>query len=242
MTTHLNAAVALASLLLLAALFGGQELTTPEPVAEIKGIVADETGAVIPQSEVVFKGELGAIVSHTSMDGSITVELRTGGYTVTITKSGFVTAKLVDFQINAPTPAAFRVVLKVDHTPSNGGMFDGVPTTTSELPRVISFENGGYSTCPDLEHAVVRSVGYVQAAETNLRRWSTTKVSPKRTPRPDTVHVQVRVEGERVFCAQAIDGPSNKQKDAVDAAMQWRFKKKRGEFKDDLMGTLTFQF
>jgi hypothetical protein len=52
----------------------------------------------------------------------------------------------------------------------------------------------------------------------------------------------VQVEGERVFCAQAVDGPSDKQKDAVDAAMQWRFKKKRGEFKDDLMGTLTFQF
>jgi hypothetical protein len=242
MTRRLSAAVALASLLLLAALCSGQERTIPEPVAEIKGIVTDETGAVIPQSEVVFKGKLGAIVSHTSMDGSVTVELRTGSYAVTITKSGFVAAKLVDFQINAPTAAAFRVVLQVDHTPSDGPIFEGVPTTTSELPSAISFENGGYSTCPDLEHVVVRSVGYVQAAETNLRRWATTKVSPKRTPRPDTVHVQVQVEGERVFCAQAIDGPSDKQKDAVDAAMQWRFKKKRGEFKDDLMGTLTFQF
>jgi hypothetical protein len=52
----------------------------------------------------------------------------------------------------------------------------------------------------------------------------------------------VQVEGERVFCAQAIDGPSDKQKAAVDAAMQWRFKRKRGEFKDDLMGKLRFQF
>jgi hypothetical protein len=176
------------------------------------------------------------------MDGSVTVELRTGRYAVTITKAGFVTAKLVDFQINAPTPAAFRVVLRVDHTPTDGGIFEGVPTTSSELPSVISSEPGGYSTCPGLEHAVVRSVGYVQAAETELRRWASVKVSPKKTSRPETVHVQVQVEGERVFCAQAVDGPSDKQKDAVDAAMQWRFKKKRGEFKDDLMGTLTFQF
>ena len=241
MTTRLHAAVALASLVL-TTFCSGQEPTTREPLAEVQGVVADETGGVIPQSEVVFKGEQGAIVSHTRMDGSVTVELRTGGYGVTITKSGFVTAKLVDFQINAPTPAAFRIVLHVDHTPTDGGIFDGVPTITSELPSVISSEPSGYSTCPDLEHAVVRSVGYVQAAETNLRRWATIKVSPKSTSRPDTVHVQVQVEGKRVFCAQAIDGPSDKQKAAVDAAMQWRFKKKRGEFKDDLMGTLTFEF
>jgi len=241
MTTRLHAAVALASFLL-TALCSGQERTTSEPVAKIKGIVADQTGAVIPQSEVVFKGELGTIVSHTGMDGSVTVQLRTGTYLVTITRSGFVTAKLVDFQINAPTPAAFRVNLQLDHSPSDGGIFDGVPTTTAELPSVIRSEPIGYSTCPDLEHAVVRSVGYVQAGEPDLRRWARVKVSPKKTSRPDTVHVQVQVEGERVFCAQAIDGPSDKQKGAVDAAMQWRFKKKRGEFKDDLMGTLTFQF
>lgn len=100
----------------------------------------------------------------------------------------------------------------------------------------------GYSTCPDLEHAVVRSVGHVPAADTTLRRWATVKVAPKKTSRPETVHVPVQVEGERVFCAQAIDDPSDKQKAAVDAAMQWRFKRKRGEFKEDLMGTLTFQF
>jgi hypothetical protein len=103
-------------------------------------------------------------------------------------------------------------------------------------------ELGHYSTCPDLEHAVVRSVAYVQAAEAELRRWATVKVSPGKTSHPETVHVQVQVEGERVFCAQATDGPSDKQKPAVDAAMQWKFKKKRGEFKNDLMGTLTFQF
>ena len=103
-------------------------------------------------------------------------------------------------------------------------------------------EHGHYSTCPDLEHAVVRSVGYVQATETELRRWATVKVSPRRSSHPETVHVQVQVEGGRVFCAQATDGPSEKQKPAVDAATQWRFKKKRGDFKDDLIGTLTFQF
>src|ERR1700676_3023396 len=103
-------------------------------------------------------------------------------------------------------------------------------------------ERGHYSTCPDLEHAVVRSVGYIQATETELRQWAKIRISPRKTSHPETVHVQVQVEGERVFCAQSNDGPSDKQKADVDAAMQWRFKKKRGDFKDDLMGTLTCQF
>jgi hypothetical protein len=129
-----------------------------------------------------------------------------------------------------------------------------VPTITSDLANVVIAKASGasdtesngehihYSTCPDLEHAVVRSVGYIQATETELRKWAKVKISPRMTSHSETVHVQVQVEGERVFCAQANDGPSGKQKAAVDAAMQWRFKKKRGEFKDDLMGTLTFQF
>jgi hypothetical protein len=134
-------AVALGSLLvLLAALCSGQERATPELLAEVKGVVADETGAVIPRSEVVFKGELGTVVSHTGLDGSAIVELRTGKYAVTVAKRGFVTAKVVDLQISAPTPTAFRVVLQLDQTPTDGGIFEGVPTTTSELPNVISSE------------------------------------------------------------------------------------------------------
>jgi hypothetical protein len=75
-----------------------------------------------------------------------------------------------------------------------------------------------------------------------LLRWAAVKVLPKKTPHPETLHVQLKVEGERVFCAQAADGQPEKQKSAVDAAMRWKFKKKRGKFKDDLTGTLTFRF
>jgi hypothetical protein len=89
---------------------------------------------------------------------------------------------------------------------------------------------------------VVRSVGYIQATETELRKWAKVKSSPPKTSSFESVHVQVQVEGDRVFCAQATAGPSDKQKAAVDASMQWRFKKKRGDFKDNLVGTLTFHF
>ena len=37
-------------------------------------------------------------------------------------------------------PDTLRIVLKVDHTPTDGGIFDGVPTTTSELQSVIGPE------------------------------------------------------------------------------------------------------
>lgn len=123
-------------LVLLTAPSRSQEGPTPESMAEVKGIVADATGAVIPQSKVVFKGESGTVVGHTSLEGAVTVELRTGMYDVTITKTGFVTAKLVDFQVNAAL--AFRVVLQVDTTPSDGGGMVGVPTITSELPSMIT--------------------------------------------------------------------------------------------------------
>jgi hypothetical protein len=49
-TRQRDLAVALGSLLiLLTALRGGRERSTPEPVAEFKGVVSGATGAVIPQ-------------------------------------------------------------------------------------------------------------------------------------------------------------------------------------------------
>ena len=101
---------------------------------------------------------------------------------------------------------------------------------------------GYYSTCPDLEHAVIRSVLYKEVPEADLVNWAKAKPQPKASTQPQVVHVRVQVEGERVFCAQALDGPPDKQKAAVESAMRWHFKKNRGDFNDDLMGTLTFRF
>ena len=140
MTTRQQTAVALGPLLLalLTTLAIGQgHSSSPEILSEVKAIVTDATGALIPHSEVTFKGESATIVSYTSMDGSVTVKLRTGRYAVTFARTGFVTAKLVDLQISAPTPSTFRVVLQVDSTPTDGGELMGVPTTTSELPTVV---------------------------------------------------------------------------------------------------------
>jgi hypothetical protein len=113
-----GAATALGSLLVLVGLCSGQDVgsPTPAPVSEVRGVVTDTSGAVIQRSEVVFKGDSGTIVSHTGDDGSVTVHLPAGTYTVTIASPNFVSTKLADFRVSAPTPASFRVALEVDRT------------------------------------------------------------------------------------------------------------------------------
>jgi hypothetical protein len=78
--------------------------------------------------------------------------------------------------------------------------------------------------------------------EPDLLKWAKEKPHPKASTQPQVLHIRVQVEGERVFCAQALDGPSDKQKIAVESAMRWRFQKNRGDFNSDLIGTLTFRF
>ena len=110
-----GAATALGSLLVLVGLCGGQDVrsSTPAPVSEVRGVVTDAMGAVIQRSEVVFTGDSGTIVSHTGEDGSVTVHLPTGTYTVTIMSPNFLSAKLANFRVSAPTPASFQIALEV---------------------------------------------------------------------------------------------------------------------------------
>jgi hypothetical protein len=86
--------------------------------------------------------------------------------------------------------------------------------------NLVREPKGAYSTCPDAQHAMLRSVGYVQATETELLKWAKTKKYPARTTEPETVEVQVQVDGKTVFCAQALSGSPEKQKVAVDAVMK----------------------
>jgi Carboxypeptidase regulatory-like domain len=107
----------------------------------VKGVVVDESGAVVPNAEVVFKEESGTIVAHAGMDGSVNVNLGAGKYVVRVSALGFATTKLVDFSVPSPTADAFHVILKA------GSIFFGsgsphvvplvVPTVPSELPDVI---------------------------------------------------------------------------------------------------------
>jgi Carboxypeptidase regulatory-like domain len=227
--------------------------------APISVVVTDPTGAPIPHAEVkiVSAPSLGLPTQQleTNESGVLAVELQPGEYDITVHALSF---RTVSRHIIAQNSVAQSVgfLLQVGGCPPGCDVvpMSAAPTITSDLANVVTAKESAasdaesnrehmhYSNCPDLEHAVLRSVGYIQATETELRKWAKVKISPRMTSHPEMVHVQVQVEGERVFCAQANDGPSDKQKAAVDAAMQWKFRKKRGEFKNDLMGTLTFQF
>jgi hypothetical protein len=99
-----------------------------------------------------------------------------------------------------------------------------------------------YSTCPPIEDSLGRNVVYVNATETELRRWATKRVVPRGMGAREIIQVQVQVEGQAVFCAQSLHGSPAKQKAAVEAAMKWKFKQKRGNFKDYLISPLTIEF
>jgi hypothetical protein len=100
-----------------------------------------------------------------------------------------------------------------------------------------------FSTCP--EEMYKRNTGYVLADPAELVKYAEVKVwpaLPESCRCEGSVRVQIFVERDRVFCANALDGPPQLQDAAVKAAMQWRFKKKRPAFKEDIYGVLTFGF
>ena len=107
----------------------------------VRGVIVDSSGAVIPQAEVVFKGESGTFVSHTGMDGSVNVHLEAGKYLLTISAVGFAT-KLADFSVPGATADIFRVVLNSRSEVRADRYHEdiGVPTVPSELPNIIKDE------------------------------------------------------------------------------------------------------
>jgi hypothetical protein len=102
--------------------------------------------------------------------------------------------------------------------------------------------DGHYSTCPPPEEAVYRSVLYTRVSERQLRNWAIVSPTPKPSKSPERVKVYVQIEGTTPFCAQAESGALDKQKLAVDSVMEWKFKSKRGDFKDDIAGTIALTF
>jgi hypothetical protein len=135
-TTRLTIATVIINMLLWLMIAVGQSQVLA-PLSEVKTIVLDETGAVIPGCETAFSSDFDRIVSHTGPDGSVTVKLRDGKYTLTTNKAGFVKS---DVRFSAPMPDPLRITLKVDHTPTDGGIFEGVPTSSSQLPNIIEPE------------------------------------------------------------------------------------------------------
>jgi len=139
-TSRLAVAIAIGSFLSFTIAVGYTQVVLP--LSEVKGTVFDETGAVIPNCEIVFRSDSESIGSHTGMDGSVTVRLRSGRYAVTTSHVGFVKSEILDVQIVTPMPDTLRIVLKVDHTPTDGGIVPMVELlpASSELPSALGPE------------------------------------------------------------------------------------------------------
>jgi hypothetical protein len=102
-----------------------------------------------------------------------------------------------------------------------------------------------YTSCPPAVSRGILSDGYSGVSDSELLQYATKKSKPKMPPNcrcEGEILVSVLVKDDRVFCATALNGHPLLQKAAVEAAMLWRFKKNRGDFKNNITGTLKFRF
>ncbi len=124
-------------------LIAGSRAQVPQPLSSVKVTVLDESGAIIPGSEVVFKTDSTIIVSHAGIDGAVRVALPTGQYAVTVSAPAFRETEVPDFRVVAPAFAELKAVLKEGSCPPGPCLIVipvEVPTVISDLPNVIEAE------------------------------------------------------------------------------------------------------
>jgi Domain of unknown function (DUF6438)/Carboxypeptidase regulatory-like domain len=131
-----------------------------EPSFEVKCTVVDEMGAVIPNVEVVFKGQSGTTGARTGPDGVATQKLRTGRYAVSVTHPGFVTTVLPHFDV-AEATSACRIPLRVGDRPTDGP--ERRPAEHIDFPQIKEWgslrmslrRTGCFGTCPSYSLTVL---------------------------------------------------------------------------------------
>ena len=115
----------------------GQNPLTPSRDAELRVIVFDPSGAVIPKATIRFEGKKSFSIS-TAENGSIQVRLPSGNYELTVSSPGYETTKITH-RVDADNRFPLTLVMqfhapKGDCLPCSG---PGVETIASDLPNVI---------------------------------------------------------------------------------------------------------
>lgn len=124
------------SVLLLHATFLVSQTADPSHLGEVRTVVRDPTGVVIPNAEVTFRGEK-TVTAKTTQDGSIRVQLPYGPFSVTVAKPGFTTS-VEHISIQTAGPPDLEIVLQLAFSPCDPCLDVGSPELqTSVLARLI---------------------------------------------------------------------------------------------------------
>lgn len=116
----------------------GQSQPILQVVSEVSCVVTDETGAVIPNAEVVFRSATHEITTHTDSNGATNVKLQSGTYVVTAKMQGFAEKKVPEFLVQAPEPAVLKLALSVGGCDDCGdGVFSPIEIEPVKLPEML---------------------------------------------------------------------------------------------------------
>ncbi len=128
-------------MLLVVAAFGQGYPSASEPTYDVKVMVTDVTGAVIPTANVVFVRGSETVAAQTGTDGALHLRLPSGHYVVMVSLRGFNTNMVTDFAVDAYTPKVLKVLLepgKMEQTIIGDSSLPLLPIQTSDLPNVLA--------------------------------------------------------------------------------------------------------
>lgn len=143
MTTRLTVAIACSMSL---SVVSGHAQQIGSPTSEVRATVVDESSALVSDCKVVFRNESETVASRTGRDGSVTVRLPSGKYTLKTSRCGFGEAfdpiTMSDIQIVAPVMTTLRVVVKLRYFGSGSPVVEaeGPVPIPPDLPMVIEPE------------------------------------------------------------------------------------------------------
>ena len=100
--------------------------------------MTDQTGAAVVGAGIVFQSDSKTTTAYTAEKGAITVRLPSGDYVVTATAPGFRKTRILDFRVQAPSPAKLDVTLLVEFIVDYiDSVIVEIPLVTTKLPDTL---------------------------------------------------------------------------------------------------------
>jgi len=125
--------------------------TAPAQTVAITGHVADSRGAPLPDAAVLIEGGAKSYTAKSGNDGSFSVNLPPGVYTVTVNHGGFQTTQN-DLAVVAGTPASVSVTMQELNLSSLRVI--GRTSTTSNRTTPFNVSESSISSLPPIEIAL----------------------------------------------------------------------------------------